>query len=138
MVVKLANLEDEEWIMQIVGENRKMFGRSVENNWFTYWDNYEDRKDKEYWMIVPGKAFLHVKIKKNGNKTIDSLGVKSEFKRQGIGSYLVNLIQGNVKVKTDWDNDESNNFYLKNGFSRFGGQVNARFGNKVFNVYKKW
>lgn len=128
--VEQANEEDLEWVEELFQKNEYILGPA--GLALYRWKN--DRKENDRLIVVREVAFARYTIRKDGIRTLHEIAVAEEAKGQGIGKRLIQEIGRPIQLKTDADNEESNNFYKALGFT-FNGKKKSRNGKKIFNLY---
>lgn len=132
--IRRAEPEDQKWVAKLFDANKEILGKVGGGTVFWRWLN--GKNAREHWWVVPGVAFAHWLVKKDGTKCLYEIAVDKEHKRKGIGKKLLSIIGLPMELKTDAENAESNQFYKGLGFTKVGNKV-AKDGKKI-SVYQKW
>lgn len=132
--LRVATKEDQKWVGKIFDLNRHVLGNVSGGTVFWRWTQANQKTQK--WIVIPGKAFCHYGIRKDGTKYIYEIAVHPDCKRMGLARELLNFVGRPVELKTDATHTESNLFYLKIGLTCVG-TTTARSG-KILNVYQGW
>ncbi len=128
-MIEPVTQEDKAWIEPLFNLNKAILG-PFSVAWFRYWSSQNPR-DK--WVKIQGIAFAHFLEKKEDGSTLYEIAVNPEQKRKGHGRALIEYIPKPILLKTDFDNEESNQFYRALGFRLLGRKPGKK---KTFNVWK--
>jgi ribosomal protein S18 acetylase RimI-like enzyme len=130
-MIRTIRESDKVWVKPLFDSNQSILG-PFDVAWYRYTTS-KNRSEK--WVVIEGEAFAHYLIKKNGERTLYEIAVKSKGK--GLGRILLNHIGYPMNLKTDADNAESNEFYRRCGFTCVGQKM-SKSGEKTFNIYQRW
>jgi ribosomal protein S18 acetylase RimI-like enzyme len=133
-VIRPARREDKEWVKPLF-ERDRLLGR-FGPPWWYYWSRYRDPEER--WDVVDGgQGFVHYRARQDGLVSLYEMAVHPDYRRQGVGTALVNHLGRPIALKTDADNTVSNAFYTALGFTLMG-QTYSQNGKKTLNVYMAW
>jgi len=135
-MIREAKKEDKEWILEIFSQNKKILGGKGYGSlqWKRYWDN---NKSNEYWIVIDKVAFCHYLIRKrDGVSVIYEIATHNDHKKKGYGKQIIKYLGDSIELKTDYDSEESNEFYQKTGFLPIGVSFTKSDKKKMMN-YKK-
>jgi len=119
-IIRKAVIEDEDWILDIFKENKKILGGVGYGKlqWKRFWDN---EKKNENWIVLQDKSFCHYLTRlKDGVNVVYEIATKNKYKKRGHGKKIIEFIGKPISLKTDFDSKESNSFYKKIGFKNSG------------------
>jgi ribosomal protein S18 acetylase RimI-like enzyme len=89
----------------------------------------------EFFLVIDEVAFIHFRVKLNGNSSLYNIAVAEDHKKKGYGKFLISLLPGEIELKTDRDNIESNSFYSRLGFICMGKKITK--SGKIVNIYRR-
>jgi len=128
-----AQPHDKEWIKQVWDRRLGGFGLA----WSWYWKQRElhfgAAADRQRWLVVRPVGFVHYYLRRDGWKTIHEIAVRREFRRTGVGRALLRAVEAPIRLTTDADNAESNEFYRREGFDLFDEKRSKK--GKLMNIY---
>ena len=134
VITRNAVPEDQKWVAKVFDANKKVLGNTSGGTVFYRWT--KNNNPRERWIVVEEMAFVHFLERLDGTKVIYEIAVHPDFKRLGLGGKLLRYVGLPVELKTDADHEESNNFYLKNGFKKIGYKESG--AGKKMAIYQKW
>ena len=135
-MIRKAKKSDKKWIEAIFEQNKVILGGKgyFGMQWYRFWNT---EKSNEHWIVIEEKAFCHYLIRKKDNvRVVYEIATHNDHKRKGLGKQLIKAIGDPIELKTDYDSDESNNFYKKIGFAPIGVSYTKSDKKKMMN-YKK-
>lgn len=95
-----------------------------------HWWRHLNRPDSTKWIVIPGLAFCHYHIRRDGYTVIYEIAVHNEHKRKGLAKALVGSLPRPITLKTDVENLESMAAYERMGFVPMAIRV-ARSGKRM-------
>lgn len=134
-MLKICDMKEEDvpWVKNLFNLNKSILG-SFDTAYYRFKNS---KNTREKWIVVKEIAFVHYMERLDGVKVIYEIAVNPNNKRQGLGKMLMEHIGFPIQLKTDANNEESNEFYRKTGYIRVGVKK-SRNGKKTFNIYQRW
>jgi len=122
---------DKNWVNHLWKENKEILGPP-----FPIYNYLKAKAPNEIFLVVPEIAFLHYRVRRDGETVLYNIAIDISAKRQGLGRKLVELMTPPIILKTDADNEESNQFYKRLGFICLGKKLTK--SGKTVNIYKRF
>lgn len=118
MKVRLANIDDSEFIKKLHKQHKKHIGGF---NLFWVWDKYVEGKAKYKYVVIDGAGFMRYGYSKKYHAyVLYEIAVDDDNKQKGVGRAFYEHLPKPLMLKCNQDNTRGNKFYEAMGMTKAG------------------